>query len=388
MSRIPRDAQNDYTQAAAAARRDFARERTGAALETVGKHALDPAVCRGNIENFIGCAQVPIGLAGPLRVNGEHAQGDFYVPLATTEGTLVASYNRGIKLVSEAGGVLTTISEDIMQRSPSFIFDNARDARVLREWLVEHFTEIKAVADATSSVGRLRDIDPYTANKFLFVRFNYTTGDAAGQNMVTKATHAACEWIRANNPLVRHYYLESNFSTDKKHSAINVLRTRGKRVTAECTIPRALLQERMRVTPEQLRHTRALALTGAFMVGANSNGTHTANAVAALFMATGQDLGNVAESSAAISFVEVTESGDYYLSITIPALIVATHGGGTGLPTQRECLELLGCYGKGHAKKLAEITAALALAGDISLASAIAAEEWVNAHETYGRNRT
>ncbi len=386
-TKIPRDAQNDYTPEIAAARRGFVAQHTGASLETVGNYAIAPAACAGNIENFIGCAQVPIGIAGPLRVNGEYAQGDFYVPLATTEGTLVASYNRGIKLVSEAGGVLTTVSEDIMQRSPSFIFDNAREARAFREWVAEHFAEIKAVADATSSVGRLRDIDPYASNKFMFLRFNYTTGDAAGQNMVSKATHAACEWIRANYPKLRHYYLESNFSTDKKHSAINVLRTRGKRVTAECTIPRDLLIQRMRVSPEQLRHARAMSMTGAFIVGANSNGSHVANAVAALFIATGQDLGNVAESSAATSFIEVTDSGDFYISLTIPALIVATYGGGTGLPTQQECLALLGCQGKGNAKKLAEITAALALAGDLSLASAITAEEWVTAHEKYGRNR-
>jgi hydroxymethylglutaryl-CoA reductase (NADPH) len=371
----------------AAVRRDFAAAQTGAVLDTIGSHAIDPAACSGNIEHFIGCAQVPIGLAGPLRVKGEHAQGDFYIPLATTEGTLVASYNRGMKVLTEAGGVTVTISEDIMQRSPGFIFDSARDAKAFRAWLVEHFEEIKAVADATSSVGRLRDIDPYTASKFLFLRFNYTTGDAAGQNMVSKATHAACEWIRANCPLVEHYYLESNFSTDKKHSHINTLRTRGKRVVAEASVPRELLAQRMRVTPEQLRHQRSVSMTGAFLAGASNNGPHSANAIAALFIATGQDLGNVAESSAGISFAEVLDNGDYYFSITIPALIVATHGGGTGLPTQRECLELLGCHGTGKVHKFAEIVAATVLAGDLSLACAIAAEEWVSSHEKYGRNR-
>lgn len=386
-TKIPRDPANDYTQEMAAARRDFARAHTGAPLETVGSFAIDPGVCAGNIEQFMGCAQVPIGLAGPLRVNGEYARGDFYVPMATTEGTLIASYNRGMKVLSEAGGVLTTVSEDIMQRSPGFIFEDARKARDFRAWVAAHFNEIKAIADATSSIGRLRDIDPYTASKFLFLRFNYTTGDAAGQNMVSKATHAACEWIRANCPLVEHFYLESNLATDKKTSYINTLRTRGKRVTAEARVPRELLLARMRVTPEQLRHQRSVSATGAYLAGANSNGSHSANAIAAIFIATGQDLGNVAESAAAISFVEVLENGDYYLSITIPALICATHGGGTGLPTQRECLELLGCQGTGHARKLAEIIAATTLAGDLSLAAAIAAEEWVSAHEKYGRNR-
>ena len=386
-TKIPRSPDDDYTPGMAAERRAFATAQTGAVMDTVGSHAIDAAACAGNIEHFIGCAQVPIGLAGPLRVKGEHAQGDFYIPLATTEGTLVASYNRGMKVLTESGGVTVTISEDIMQRSPGFIFDNARDAKAFRAWLVEHFEEIKAVADATSSVGRLRDIDPYTASKFLFLRFNYTTGDAAGQNMVSKATHAACEWIRANCPLVEHYYLESNFSTDKKHSHINTLRTRGKRVVAEASVSRELLAQRMRVTPEQLRHQRGVSMTGAFLAGASNNGPHSANAIAALFIATGQDLGNVAESSAGISFAEVLDNGDYYLSITIPALIVATHGGGTGLPTQRECLELLGCHGTGKVHKFAEIVAATVLAGDLSLACAIAAEEWVSSHEKYGRNR-
>lgn len=386
-TKIPRSPDEDYSPEMAAERRAFAARQTGAALDTVGKYAIDPAACKGNIEHFIGCAQVPIGLAGPLRVRGEHAEGNFYIPLATTEGTLVASYNRGMKLLTEAGGVMVTVSEDIMQRSPGFIFQNAREAKAFRTWIVEHFDEIKAIADATSSVGRLREIDPYAASKFLFLRFNYSTGDAAGQNMVSKATLAACEWIRANCPLAKHYYLESNFSTDKKFSHMNQLRTRGKRVTAEATIPRELLQQRMRVTPEQLRHQRSVSSTGAFLAGANNNGSHSANAIAALFIATGQDAGNVAESSAAVAFMEVLDDGDFYLSLTIPSLIVATHGGGTGLPTQRECLQLLGCTGPGMALKLAEIVAATALAGDLSLSCAVAAEEWVSSHEQYGRNR-
>lgn len=381
--KIPRSRENDYTPEMARQRRDY----TGARLDMVGAYAIDPESCRGNIEHFIGCAQVPIGLAGPLLINGEHAQGKFLIPLATTEGTLVASYNRGMKVLTEAGGVMTTVSDDRMQRSPGFVFENARDAKAFRAWVADHFQDIKAIADATTSVGRLQDIDSYPSNKFLFLRFNYTTGDAAGQNMVGKATHAACNWIMQQCPLPRKFYLESNFSTDKKHSYMNTLRTRGKRVTAEATIPRDLLFQRMRVTPEQLRHQRSVSTTGAFMVGANNNGSHSANALAALFIATGQDVANLAESSAATAFVEVLDNGDFYMSITIPALIVATYGGGTALPTQRECLELMDCYGAGKALKFAEIVAATALAGDLSLACAIAADEWVSSHEKYGRNR-
>ncbi len=129
------------------------REQTGAELHHVGQYSFDPATLPGNIENFIGVAQVPIGLAGPLRINGEHAQGDFYIPLATTEGTLVASYNRGMRLLTECGGVKTTVVDDRMQRAPVFILDDALQGREFGEWVDEHFDEIKAAAESTTSVG-------------------------------------------------------------------------------------------------------------------------------------------------------------------------------------------------------------------------------------------
>jgi hydroxymethylglutaryl-CoA reductase (NADPH) len=188
---VPRDRENDYTREAARARLEFARERTGASLEHVTSFSFDPSILTGNVELFLGVAQVPIGLAGPLLVNGEHAQGDFYVPLATAEGTLVASYNRGMRLLYEAGGVKTTVLDDRMQRAPAFLFESAREARVFGDWLGEHFEEIKQAAEATTRSGKLQDIEQYSASRILFTRFNYTTGDAAGQNLTGKATQAA-----------------------------------------------------------------------------------------------------------------------------------------------------------------------------------------------------
>src|SRR5215217_3618115 len=232
MPSIPRDRENDYTPAAAQARRDFLAEQTGAALEHVGSYSFDPAVAQGNVEHFTGVAQVPIGVAGPLVVHGEHAQGEFYVPLATAEGTLLASYNRGMKLVREAGGVTTTIMDDRMQRAPAFLFPSAREAREFGAWLDEHFDEVKEAAEQTTRSGKLLDIEQYTASRILFCRFNYTTGDAAGQNLTGKATAVACEGIRAHYPKLEHYFLESNFATEKKSSQVNMLRTRGKRVVA------------------------------------------------------------------------------------------------------------------------------------------------------------
>src|SRR3954471_22346114 len=199
-ARIPRDKQNDYTAEAAAKRRAFVEEQTRVKLEHVGQYSFSPSALPGNVENFIGVAQVPIGLAGPLRINGEHAKGDFYVPLATSEGTLVASYSRGMRLLSECGGVKTTVVEQYMQRSPVFICDDALQAREFGKWVEENFDAIKAAAETTTRSGKLQNIYQYSIGPLRHLRFNYTTGDAAGQNMTGKATFAACEWIKKNHP--------------------------------------------------------------------------------------------------------------------------------------------------------------------------------------------
>ena len=384
---VPRNREDDYTREAARARVEFAAEQTGASLEHVGSYSFDPVEASGNIEHFTGVAQVPLGLAGPVRVDGEHAQGDFYVPMATAEGTLVASYNRGMRLLYEAGGVKTTILDDRMQRAPAFLFASAREMRDFRDWVNENYDRIKEAAESTTSSGRLLDIELYPASRILYTRFNYTTGDAAGQNLTGKATQAACRWIMENNPTIEHFFLESNFATDKKSSQVNMLRTRGKRVVAEAVIPNSLIQGVMRSDTRLMFQARQVSQLGGFMSGVTNNGSHSANGITAIFIATGQDAANVAESSAGFVYTELSENGDYYYSITIPSLIVATYGGGTGLPTQRECLEVLGCYGKDKVNKFAEIVAATVLCGEISLGSAIVAEEWVEAHDLLGRNR-
>lgn len=389
LTRVPRDLDDDYCESAIAARREFLQEHCGGKLDHIARNSFDPHLVRGNLEHFIGVAQVPLGVAGPLIVHGQHAQGEFYVPLATSEGTLVASYNRGMKLLQMAGGVTCTVVGDNMQRAPVFAFDDARGSRRFADWVVEHLEEIRQVAESTSRVARLKHIDYSLSNRFAYLRFNYTTGDAAGQNMVGKATFAACNWILENYPpdQIRRFFLESNFATDKKASMINTLRTRGKRVTAEATLPRQLMLDLMGVDTRTLAYHAGVANVGAFLAGANNNGLHSANALAALFIATGQDVANLAESSAAIVYTELQENLDLYFSITLPSLIVATYGGGTGLPTQRECLEMIDCYGHGKVLKFAEIVAGTVLAGELSLASAISSLDWVSSHERLGRNR-
>ncbi len=384
---VPYDKEDDYSADIIGKRLDFARSFSGADFEHVPKNSFDPSETRGNIENFIGVAQIPIGLAGPIKINGEHAVGEFLVPLATTEGTLAASYNRGIKVLNLSGGVTCTVSDDRMQRAPVFVFDSAREARDFRDWVDAHLPEIAKAAEATSSVAKLLDIDMFLASRFAYLRFNYFTGDAAGQNMVGRATFAACSWMLDNVDNVRRFYLESNLATDKKHSQINIMRTRGKRVIAEAVVKRDVLVQHMRVEPESLQYHSQIANVGAFLSGANNNGAHSPNGITAMFIATGQDVANVAESSAGILYSELKSDGDLYMSLTIPSLIVATFGGGTSLPTQRECLAMMGCVGRGKVKKLAEIIAGVALAGEISLGSAISSLDWVSSHEKYGRNR-
>lgn len=392
-NKIPRNAEDDYTPEIVEQRQAFIEEKTGATLNHTKQFSFDPKVMDGNIENIFGVAQIPIGIAGPLLVNGEHAQGEFFVPMATIEGTMLASYNRGMRVIRESGGVITTVSGEAMQRAPVFVFPSAREARDFEHWLEDNFDAIKREAEATTSVGKLNEIEHYHAHNMVFCRFDYSTGDAAGQNMTSRATFAACEWINAQHDQLSHYLLSGNFDTEKKTSAVNLLKGRGRRVTAEITIPRDVMISNLRITPEQMHYGQGISTLSAFLSQSSNNAAHPANGLAALYLATGQDMANIAESNQCTTYNKVTRAGDYYFSITFPALILASYGGGTALPTQRECLEIMDCYGQGKALKLAEIAAALALAGELSLNAAAKVDketrknEWVDAHEKLGRNR-
>ena len=256
---IPRNKENDYAPEEAARRREFLKQKTGASLETVARFAIDPAVTRGNIENFIGTVQMPLGVAGPMRIDGEHARGDFYIPMATTEGTLVASYSRGMRVISECGGVRTVVVKHSMQRAPVFMFETAMQARDFGHWLKDEFAAIKAAAEATTRIGKLTEIEQYPIANMMYTRFCYTTGDAAGQNMTGNATFAACEWIAANHPLQPRYILSGALDTDKKHSYMNMIQTRGKRVIAEFVLKREVAQRVLRVDTHTLYRYRQVA---------------------------------------------------------------------------------------------------------------------------------
>ncbi len=385
--RVPRDPDNDYTEKAIKSRWDYIHAHSGVKPTHIKMPDYDPGEIEGNCENLIGVTQVPLGLAGPLKVNGEHSNGQYLIPMATTEGTLVASYNRGIKLLNRCGGVRCTIQDDEMQRAPCFIMENALEAVKFREWLQLNFEKIKKQAVSASSYARLLRVDTYLAGKFVYCRFNFTTGDAAGQNMVTLGTFIACNWIVQENTAVQKWVLESNMATDKKPSHMNILHTRGKRVTAEAVLKKEVLENEFGVKAEKLDYFKKVGETGSFMAGSHNNSLHSANALAAIFIATGQDVANIAESCAGIGYSELLPNGDLYVSLTIPSLITATYGGGTGLPSQRECLEIMGCYGSGKVGKFTEIVAGACLAGELSLGMAIISLDWVGSHEALGKNR-
>ncbi len=369
-------------------RRRFVEEM-GTGIEWLSREPYPGDVVKGNIENYIGTAKVPVGLAGPLLIEGEHARGSFYVPLATTEGSLVASYNRGMRVIRESGGCRARVFSDHMQRAPMFRFDSLDGAQRFAHWLADNRASLEASAAKTTSHGRLTDVDVFSLGRNVYVRFGFHTGDAAGQNMVNMATYRICVDIRKSytgSGEIESFNLSSKFCTDKKYSIVNALKSRGKKVTAEVEIPEAVLEERLRTTASAVCEHMLNGNLSALYAGCVSNGFHAANGLAALFIACGNDPANVAESHADLLDVRPAE-GDLYVAVTLPSLIVGTVGGGTGLPTQGECLEILGCRGAGKALKFAEIAAGVVLAGEISLVGAIASEEWAGAHEALGRNR-
>lgn len=365
-------------------------ETQGISLETVsGKVPItDPAVYRGNIENFVGLAQIPIGVIGPLRINGVHAHGDFYVPLATSEGALVASYNRGAKVISLSGGASVACLTERVSRAPGFVFSNLGEAGKFLLWIVPRFEEFRQQAGTTTRHGKLEDMKITIEGNHVYINFEYTTGDAAGQNMVTIATDAVCRYIEANCPVKpKHWFVESNLSGDKKATAMSYLYVRGKKVVAEVLIPKEIFTRLLHTTPEKAMEYWKMSFVGGVQAGSIGVQGHYANALAALFIACGQDAACVAEASVGITRMDMTEQGALYMSVSLPNMIVGTIGGGTDLPTQRECLRMLGCTGEGTSRKFAEICAATILAGEISIIGALVAGQFAGAHEAYGRKR-
>ena len=370
-------------------RASFLAAKTGRSFPSVvdGEPFDDFASLSGNIENYIGMARVPIGVAGPLRIVGSAAQGDFYVPLATTEGALVASYHRGARACRMAGGITSICLLEGVQRSPVFKFANLTDLGLFVAWLLPQVDKLKAVAEQTSRFAKLMDVSIQIEGNHLIVTMEYHTGDAAGQNMVTICTDAVCQYILAHCPTKPTiWFIEGNYSGDKKATALSFTTVRGKKVTAEITLPKAIVNDVLKTAPEQMAEYWRSSTMGIIQSGAIGAHGHYANGLTALFLATGQDVACVAEAATGITRMETVDGG-LYASVTLPNLVVGTVGGGTHLPTQRECLELMDCYGSGKARKFAEICGALVLAGELSIAAALSAGHFTQAHKKFGRKK-
>jgi hydroxymethylglutaryl-CoA reductase (NADPH) len=348
----------------------------------------DPATYARNIENFIGTVRVPVGVAGPLAIHGSAARGTYYVPLATTEAALVASYSRGAAVLTRAGGCVARVLDARMRRAPVFSYADLREASVAALWVRENVPRLRRAAEATSRHARLLDVGTTLEGNHLYLDCAYATGEAAGQNMVTFATEALCAEVLAGAPIrPSSYAVESNASGDKKAAAHALLATRGRRVCADATIPAAQLEERLRVSPAALAAYWRTGAVAAAMTGTIGMQGMYANALAAFYLATGQDVACVAESAVGITRLDVAPDGALYACVTLPNVIVATVGGGTGLPTQRAAARLLSRGDEPPtADALAEIVAAITLAGEISLTASLCAHEFSAAHHRFARD--
>lgn len=382
---IPRP--GDGTSAGRDARRDYLREIGVDAPHLTGQAAqAAPEELHGSIEQFVGMAQVPVGLAGPIRINGLHAHGDYPIPLATTEGALVASYHRGARIVSRAGGASCLVTMEQVQRAPGFVFERLADAAHFAAWVTGEFERMKEVAATRTTHGELRDLHVQVESRNVYVILSFHTGDAAGQNMVTFCADAVCADLVARTPVKpRVWFLESNMSGDKKATVLSFQQTRGRRVMAEVTLPREIVERALHTTPEKMSEYWQLSFIAGVQSGSIGVSGHVANGLAALFIATGQDAACVSEASVGLTRMETTPEGDLYCGLDLPNLIVGTVGGGTRTPTARECLRILRCEGEGKAAKFAEIIAGVLLAGEISIIAAISAGHFARAHERLGR---
>jgi hydroxymethylglutaryl-CoA reductase (NADPH) len=380
-------------ETAADARRQFLEAEADADLSTVGDYAFPAAEAESAIENMIGAAQVPMAVAGPVPVDGGAADGTHYLPMATTEGALVASVNRGMSAIRATGGATARVLKNAMTRAPVFRVADVGEAATVASWVRENTDALREAAEATTNHGELREVTPYVVGDSVFLRFSYDTKDAMGMNMATIATQAAAEVVENETP-ASLVALSGNLCTDKKPAAVNAVEGRGRTAAADVTLSREQVEDRFHTTPEAIAEANTRKnLVGSAKAGALGFNAQAANVVAAAFLATGQDAAQVVEGSNAITTVDVRGEGDdaeLYASVTLASLEVGTVGGGTKLSTQSEALDVLGVRGGGdppgaNADALAEVVATGALAGELSLLGALASSHLASAHEELGR---
>lgn len=366
-------------------KRKLVEKISGTKLTHISHYSIDEEeAMKKNIENMIGVTQIPLGVAGPLKVNGKK----YIIPLATTEGALVASVNRGCKTINLSGGAKAFIVDNKMTRAPVFVCESASRAFETAKWIEKHFNEIKKIMEEDKYL-KLLDIHCWVVGKNLYARFECQTGDAMGMNMITIGVEKVCKYIEESTGS-RWVATSGNMCTDKKPTALNFIEGRGRRVIAECVIPGKVVKEVLKTTPDAMVEVNYRKnLVGSAQAGSYGFNAHFANVVAAIYIATGQDPAQVVSGSMGFTLMEKQGDG-LHASVTVPCLKVATVGGGTQRETQSEALEILGLKGGGNppganADRLAEVIASTILAGELSLVAALAAKHLGRAHSQLGR---
>lgn len=371
----------DYENEKIAKKINILNESLQLNLKYIQPPKYDSKGYQGNIENPIGVAHIPIGLIGPLAIQGNNARGKFYVPMATTEGALISTYDLGARLLQMSEPIKTEILNNIIHITPMFPFDNAADSQVIQDFVTVNYKKIKSIAEKDSKHTTLLDIEQFVVNDNHLLKFKYDTSDAHGLNMINHATFEACQFISDN--LKMNFFHRSHFSGVKHHSLMNQREGYGRKVKASVTISKKAL-DRLGVTARSLKDFFDRCHTCATAAGITHVNVHAANAIAAIYLATGQDMADLSCSSICSSKTElVNRAQDLYWELEIPNLLVATVGGGTNLFTQNECLSLMECDGSNQADKLAEIIAATALAGEFPTAAAVVNKTYVRAHKKY-----
>jgi hydroxymethylglutaryl-CoA reductase (NADPH) len=380
-----------YTEEARLERLEFARRISGVSLDRMEHTNLIASKLTGNIENFFGGVEIPVGLAGPLLFFGQRAKGFIVAPFATTEGALVASASRGATAISRSGGAVTRVLAQRMMRVPLFVLDNIDGVFLFVSWIRDHVDELRREVRKVSQHAHLAAVTPHVLGNMVHVSFVYETGDAAGQNMVTACTWHAIQWLMRqmkhfDQIKFKTFGIDSNMSGDKKVNFHSFIAGRGIRVEAECHLHETVLKEVLKVTPEELVRGHHFTLSGSLQIGMIGYNMNIANVLAAIFAATGQDIASVHESALGHFDMQLADDG-VYASMQLPSLIVGTMGGGTHLPQQQELLQLMGCSGSGKVFRLAEIIAGFCLALDLSTLAAGVSGQFATAHERLGRSR-
>lgn len=335
-----------------------------------------------NIENYVGTTRIPVGLAGPVKVLGDHAKGTFFIPMATTEGTLVASTARGMKIMNESGGVrVKVVRNGGIQRAPVFEFDNIDDAYDFTQAINEDWSWIVPVMESTTAHGKVMSIQAWQLGRMVCLRMTMDSGDASGQNMVSISAQVGVDAIVKRYPSITRYRMGGGISGEKTPSSVNTLLGRGKAVTASVTIDGEVMRRITRAEIADIPMHQQNVSNFAMWGGGQGSHNSIANTLVAMYIACGQDVAATVECRWANNIFEYDRDNDSLRwDVHIPNITAGTVGGGTGLPTQRECLELIDCHGSGKVDKFVELCAVAALANEISFWGALCAQEWIDAH--------